>query len=241
VRELALGLAAAAGLHAVFLGGPPSGRRAPSNFSADTAVETVGFLSLGMRRLAADLGLIRMLVYYGTPEDESGHEGHGHPPGGHDAYDPAHPELSWGGGHYPELLARARAIRALDPRYDYPVFYAAGALAFNLNRPSQALDLLEEALRDDPGSAQLKAYVGAIGFLKQGDGRRVVEMLEPTLADPDCPTMIKMMLALMYRQQRRPADAVRLYREVLATSRDEGYKAQARHALSTLGAAPRPH
>lgn len=235
MRELALGLAVAAGLNAAL---PPSAARRPlPPVTEETAVETAGLLSLGMRRMAADLGLIRMLVYYGSPEkEEAGHEGHGHPPGTHGTFDPARPELSWGGGRYPEMLPRARRLNALDPLYSYPVLYAAGALAFNLNRPQEALDLLSEALRKDPDSLQYRAYVGAIGFHRSGDTARVLSLLEPTLADPDCPTMIKMMVALMYRQKGRRADAVRVYRDVLATSRDAGYRAQARRALRSLGA-----
>ncbi|MBI4051481.1 MAG: hypothetical protein HY400_03135, partial [Elusimicrobia bacterium] len=38
------------------------------------AVQDMIFLSLGMRRLASDIGFIRLMEYYGTPEESS--EGH---------------------------------------------------------------------------------------------------------------------------------------------------------------------
>ena len=70
---------------------------------AESAVETAALLSLGMRRAAADLGLIRLLVYYGTPEDS------GHPHDEH-GFDPEHPEHGYGGGVYPELASRAHEV-----------------------------------------------------------------------------------------------------------------------------------
>ena len=65
---------------------------------ADSAVETASLFGLGMRRLAADLGLIRLLQYYGSPEPEALHR---------EDFDPEHPELSFGGGSYPELGSMA--------------------------------------------------------------------------------------------------------------------------------------
>jgi tetratricopeptide (TPR) repeat protein len=186
-----------------------------------------------MRRMAADLGLIRMLVYYGTPEAEQARREEQAESAG------KHGEELFGQGHYREILPRARRIRSLDPRYSYPVLYASGALAFNLGRPQEALDLLGEALKDDPGNEEYKAYVGGIGFAQSGDLPRVIAMLEPTLSRSDCPTMIKAMVALMYRKVGRRDDAARVYRDILATSRDEGYRGQAAHALAELDASRR--
>jgi tetratricopeptide (TPR) repeat protein len=187
-----------------------------------------------MRRLAADLGLIRLLVYYGSPESEGDkHEEHGH---AGETFDPKHPENFWGGGKYPGLGPRARRILDIDPSLSYATLYAAGALAFNLNRPQEALDVLSYGLRRDPSNLQYHAYVAAIGFHRHGDTGSVMRILEPLLKSPDCPTMIKSMMAFLYRRTGRREKAIRLYREILETSRDPGYRRTAEKRLKALGA-----
>lgn len=222
MRELALGLLLAGAVNAAFIPAarPPS-RGVPMRLSPETAVETAGLMSLGMRRMAADLELVRLLVYYGTPEEGASEH-----------------ESENGLGRYPELLPRARRILDLDPKFSYAVLYGAGALAFNLSRPNEALDLLEDALKREPDNAQYRAYIGAVGFQKSGDTSRVLAVLEPTLSRPDCPTMIKSMVAFMYKRLGRRAEAIRVYRDILGTTRDAGYRATAEHALVELGARP---
>lgn len=192
--------------------------------SADGAVQSAGLLSMGMRRLAADVELVRLLVYYGTREEEQGHEGHDHGWG----------EAGYGGGAYPELGPRARRILALDPGFAYAVQYAAGALAFNLGRPDEALDLLALAVERDPKNLVLRSYAAAIGMSKTGDAKRALTLLEPALADPDCPTMIKSMAAFMHRRLGHKREAARLYLDILETSRDWGYRSTAERHLREL-------
>lgn len=225
MRALAAGLVLTAVLNLAARPLQPPPRPAEVRPTPDQAVEAAGFLSLGMRRLAADVALTRMLIYYGTPEkDEHGHEHGGRGEG-------------YGGGHYDELGPRARAIMALDPSFSYATLYAAAALAFNLKRPDEALDLVAQGLKSDPGNVQYKAYAAAIGIYQQKDGlARTLELLEPTLAEPDCPTMLKSMVAFLYKRSGRREKAVALYREIAATSRDAGYRSLARNALSELNA-----
>lgn len=202
---------------------PPS-LRAGHALNPDTAVESAGLYSLGLRRAAADLGLVRMLIYYGTsenpdgtPEVETGHEGHHHSHGMHR-----------------ELLPRALAIIDADPSFTYSVLYAAGALAFNLNRPDEALRLLSYALSRDPRNAALRSFAAAIGFHKKGDINGVIALLEPLLEDQDCPTMTKHLLAYLYRKAGRVDRARSLYADILEHSRDEGYRTMAAAALREL-------
>lgn len=233
MKELALGLALAAAVNAAFIpSARPPARGVPMRLDPETAVESAGLMSLGMRRMAADLELIRLLVYYGTPDPEIAEKQRQLEARGE------HGEKLFGAGAYPELLPRARRILELDPKFSYAVLYAAGALAFNLGRPNEALDLLEEALKREPANAQYRAYIGAVGFQKSGDTNRVLAVLEPTLSRPDCPTMIKSMVAFMYKRLGRRGEAIRVYRDILETTRDEGYRATAEHALVELGAEP---
>lgn len=240
MRWLAVGVALSAALN----GGlrwlaPRAGVGRELKLEAETAVSTAALLSFGMRRLAADLGLMRLVVYYGSPESEpaAGHEpGDGHDHGG--GFDPVHPERFWGGGDYPEIGPRARRILDVDPTLDYAALFASGALAFNLNRPDEALDVLRFALARDPDNLQYRAYAGAIGFHRKGDAAQVIALLEPTLSDPSTPTMIKSMLAFLYRRSGHKRKAVQLYLHILETSRDEGYRGQARRALEELSHKP---
>lgn len=196
------------------------------------AVEGVGLMSLGMRRLAADLAFIRLLMYYGSPEQHQGleHEEHG-PDDGH-----AHAPVEAGREReHLGILPRTLRILDLDPYFSYATIYSAGALAFNLRRPDEALAVLRHAIARDPRNWKYHAYVAAVGFSQKGDVDAAREQLEPIARDPECPTMLKHMLAFMNARLGRREDAIRLYREVLR-SRDKDYHHLARQALERLGA-----
>jgi tetratricopeptide (TPR) repeat protein len=199
--------------------------------SSESALETSGLVSLGMRRLAADLGLVRMLIYYGGPEggpeDEEAQL--------HARYDPDHPELAWGGGRYSGLGTRALRILDADPSFSYAALFAAGALAFNLNRPDDSLRVLDYALSRDPHNLQFQAYVAAVGFHRHGDAQGVINRLEPVLGAADCPVMIKHMVAYLYVKAGQRQKAMALYRQIRDTSKDAGYRRMAEAALERLG------
>lgn len=232
-RWLGLGtaLALAMGLNALQSRFQTSIARDPHGviLSPDSAVETAAFFSLGMRRLAADLGLIRLIIYYGTPDEREAaaepedHAGHDH---GHEA--PASEQ-----GKYQVMSYMAMRVLDLDPSLSYAALFAAGALAFNLNRPSEALEVLEYALKRDPKNVRYQSYIGAVGFHRSGDPDGVIRLLEPALADPDCPTMIKSMMAFLYRRSGHKEKAIRLYRNILE-SRDRSYDHIARQMLQEL-------
>lgn len=234
MRALALGLAASAALNlaARRLSPPPAADPVGVRLRADSAVEDGTFFGLGMRRLAADLGLTRLLVYYGTPEEAGVLE---EEPGSHPWVGIDHPELSWGGGHYPEMAARAERILDIDPSFSYVAIYAGGVLAYNLNRPQEALEVLDYALKRDPANDELSQYIAALGFSRRGDKARVIAILQPMLAKPDCPTMIKNMMGTLYKDIGRRAEAVTLFRDISAHSRDDGYRRLARHMLAEMG------
>ncbi len=185
------------------------------------AGEEALFLSLGMRRLLADLWMARLLLYYGAAEAAQ------------PSADAERAEHS-GSGAYPEIAARAAGILALDPSYTYAALYAAGALGFNLGRPEEGIRLLTRALAGDPGNWRYRAYIGALGFVKNGDTRAAVALLEPTLGMPDCPMMIKSMTAYLLLKLGDDGKAGRLYRIILATAKDPGYQDIARKRLEQI-------
>ncbi|MBI5202230.1 MAG: hypothetical protein HY925_11630, partial [Elusimicrobia bacterium] len=179
---------------------------------------------LGMRRLAADVDFIRLLMYYGA--EEAGHEHATHENEYHSA-----------GGEYPELAPRAIRILDLDPWFEYAAQYAAAALAFNLEKPDEALAVLRHASARDPKNWQYRAYVAAIGFRRAGDMARVRDELLPVTRDPECPVMLKHIVAYIEKKLGHREEAIRLYRDIMQ-SRDKGYRGLAEKALQELGAAP---
>ncbi|MBI4678242.1 MAG: hypothetical protein HY748_11725 [Elusimicrobia bacterium] len=215
------------------------------------ALETAFLFGMGMRRLASDLGLIRMLLYYGGAEEEMpgeapvepagsqahGHgHGHEHRHGRSSHYDPGHPERPFGGGRYPRLGPMAMRILDLDPSYSYPALFAAGALAFNLNRPQEALWVLDYAMKRDPGNLRYHQYVAAVGAHRKGTPKGVIGILETVVLDPECPTMIKNMLGFLYFKNGQKAKAIRVYRQILEESRDPSYRGLAERMLRRLDA-----
>ena len=196
----------------------------PVSLAGDGVVANASFWSLGMRRLAADLAFIRLLVYYGTHEDEE-EGGHQHGYEGPDRREEG----------YPEIADRVRRIAAMDPYWNYPVMYGVGALAFNLQRPDEALALLEDALKLQPGDLQYIALVGAVGFHRGGDLSTAVDRMMPAIDHPGAPTMLRNMAAYMNERLGRRETAVRLYREILL-SRDTYYYEAAERGLRRLGA-----
>ncbi|MBI4386128.1 MAG: hypothetical protein HY551_01980 [Elusimicrobia bacterium] len=202
----------------------------PSQLRPSTAeaTQSTGLMALGMRRLAADLAFIQLLMYYGTPEADEG--------AGRAESKAEHQHEEYGGGHYSELGPRAQRIMKLDPTFAYVPLYAAGALAFNLGRAQEALDILSTAARADPREWKFRAYMAAIGAQKRGDAPAVLRELGQALDDPDCPTLIKHIAAFLNRSLGRREEAIRLYREILS-SRDPSYYETARRALRELGAA----
>ena len=188
--------------------------------SHESAAEIAGFLSLGMRRLAADIEFMRLLIYFGSSEDRGEAEEHVHESG------PA---------SYPELAPRVLRILEIDPYFRYAAEYGAGALAFNVHRPAEAVDVLTHALARDPKNWRYRAYLAAIAFDKQGKPELVRAQLSTVADAPEAPTMLKHLLAFLDLRLGRRAEAVRLYREILR-SRDKGYAELARRALRRLGA-----
>ena len=212
-------LLAAAGLQSRLFSGLPS--LASVRLTPDSALQDLGFLALGMRRQAADVHFIRLLEYYGTPEDSVEAE-----------------TLEQGGGHYPELYARGLRLLELDPYFRYGVSYAAGALAYNLGRPNEAVGLLKRALESDPQGWQYHLYLAAIAYKKEQEFGKLVEVLEPALRDPDCPTLLKSIVAGIYAKMGQKDKALTLYADIVEHSKDPDFRRVARERIEKLTKRP---
>lgn len=176
-------------------------------------------LLFGMRRLTADLACISILQYYGAHEAQGGEE---------ESHD-------FAGGRYPALKKMVlRAIR-LDPSLHYATLYGAGALAFNLDRPDEALEILEEGIRENPTYWRYRLYVGAIVYKRKGQFDHMTALLEDAILYPDCPTMIKSILGNIYNARKDYAKALRVWIDILESENsDAWYRAQAERHVEDL-------
>ncbi len=168
-------------------------------------VEILTLVNLGFRRLAADIEMIRLLIYYGSSEAMAD-----------ELNPPKNVPL------YPGMFFRAEEILSLDPYFNYVRLYAAGALAFSLGRPNEALKLMQEGLILEPNNEQYKAILAAIAFSKKGDSQRVVNALSPYLESPDTPSMLINVSAFIYFRLGEMDKAASLYQR-LSDSKNPDY------------------
>jgi len=207
---------------------PPYEIRVP----AEGAAGDMFSLALGARRLFADLWFVRLMQYYGTPEDIGAEEGE-------EAECPEHPGHHHhhgmnGEGNYPEFLPRARHILELDPHFATAGLYGAGALAFNLDRTAEAQELLNFGIRQSPREWKYPLLLAAIGYSKATEPMKVAEAIRPVLSDPDCPVMLKQLAAFLNKRAGNLAAAAAIYADIAATSKDTAYVANARRELAKL-------
>ena len=200
---------------------PPSALREVRH----SAIEDMLALSLGARRLFADLWFIRLMQYYGTPELEEGET------------DPsaAYERGENGAGKYPEFMALSRHIAALDPYFKNAVLYSAGSLAFNMNRPDEATGLLNYALANTPRDWKFLIMLTAIGYSKSAEPAKVAQIIAPLVRERDCPVMLKQLAAFLNKKAGNYAEAAAIYADILQTSRDPFYTLNSEKELRKLG------
>ncbi len=214
--------------HAYALPWPPL-----STFSAGPeALQDMSLVVGGFRRLAADMAWVQMLQYMGTSwartqADEHGHEGHHH-----DLYDITEKQE----GAYGRLKELALRIGWLDPYFKEAYLYAAGILAWSpmVDRPEEAVYVLQEGQRASPDYWPFKTYMAAILYKKQARASEMTHLLEDSIRQPGCPTMVKSILANYYKSQKRYADALRVWQRVLENPSDAVYHDTARRQMDQL-------
>ena len=199
---------------------PPSEMRVP----AGGAVGDMPALATGSRRLFADVWFIRLMQYYGT-EEFAGDAG---PAAGHDEHE------NFGKGDYPLFLPLARHILEIDPSFTAAGLYGAASLAFNMDWPLDAEELLHYALKYSPREWKYLNVLAAIGYSKDGNPEKVAESIGPLLKDPDCPVMLKQQAAFLSKKAGNYAAAAAIYADIAATSHDEAYVKNARRELQKL-------
>jgi len=236
----------------------PSSLRAPLPEYA--VVDLAGTLS-GFRRLTADIAWVQLLQYYGSPEKpadkdneyelsvdmakmyfahslikdkEALHEDIEH------RY-----QVNYEGGVYRQLLQHCSRIINLDPFFSYVYLYGAGSLAWNLNRPDEAIQLLQNGIS---GMERYKAditkdvqqpfwqyhlYISAIIYRKMGETAKMTSMLEMAVTQPECPSMVKAVLANIYQKENKAVPALKLWIEIY-DSHDPTYHERSKQKIAEL-------
>ena len=173
-------------------------------------------IAMGFRKLTADLAWIQTLIYYGTHEE------------GVEAEDAEN-----GGGHYPLLVAYCQRVAQLDPNFKYVFYYGAAALGWNLNRPDEAEILLKEGIQVHPKEWRFQQFLASLAFQKNHNINNLTSFLEAFLYDPDCPNLLRSILANIYKKQKRYRDAIRVWMMVCGTG-DPNYLDRANNQIKEM-------
>ena len=216
----------------------------------------------GARRLAADIAWVELLQYYGSPEKPLDRETEyklsidmtkylfGIPVKEEESGGAAHaqkehyePDIS--GGTYSELYSYCLRVTNLDPFFSYAYLYGAGALAWNLNRPDEAAKLLEAGISSMEKFSpeitkdihqpfwQYHLYLSAIIYSNSGQFTEMTALLETAVKQPECPNMVKAILANIYQKNGQPQKALKLWLEIY-DSKDPTYTDKALSKISEL-------
>jgi tetratricopeptide (TPR) repeat protein len=175
----------------------------------ETGLQDVGGIALGLRRLAADIAWIQTLQYYGTPEAGQSES-----------------EFENGMGKYPRFLAHCERVIGIDPYFTYVYYYGGGVLGWNLERYSEAEHLIKEGIARNPAEWRLPQYLAGLAYQKNHDITQLTTFLESLVQDPNCPLMMKALLANVYKKQRLYDKALELW-SAIYDARDPAYMQRA--------------
>ena len=148
-------------------------------------------------------------------------------------------ERSFGRG-YAEVAPHAekdtlRVVR-IDPYFHRAYLFGAGILAWfkSVDRPEEALLILQEGIRNDPHYWVFRSYAGAIVYQKKEDFGKVASLLEGAVSQPDCPGLVKAILANTYKSMGQYRKSLEVWEVVLGDPDNSDYHARARSQIREL-------
>jgi hypothetical protein len=211
----ALGAALALGVQPAMIRGarafPPLSELPSTPYSLQDAA----LVSAGLRAAAADLAWVQMLQYSagGVAELED-------PPGEAFKY----------------IKPMAERVVRLDPAFRRAYLYGAGVLGWfkNVSRPDDAVALLQEGMRRDPGEPLYSEYIAALAFQKRGDTAKMIPILESAAADPRSPIVMKDILANIYKTNGEYGKSLALWEEILDNEDDSREWPRARAQVADI-------
>lgn len=174
----------------------------------------------GLRSVAADLAWVQLLQYMAGNLPEFADRP---------------------GRRHDRVLALSRRVLRLDPSFHRAGLYGASVLGWfeEVDRPEEAVELLDEAIRLAPEEPLFKLYLAAMAFKRRGDDARMVELLERSFDDPRTPSTMKTILANLYQRRGEDAKALATWERVSANPLDAAEHARARLKIAELRAKAR--
>jgi tetratricopeptide (TPR) repeat protein len=175
--------------------------------------QDVAFASAGLRAAGADLAWVQMLQYAADGLDVFP---------GDSGYD-----------HIKELSQR---VTRLDPSFHRAYLYAAGILGWfhGVDRPNEALDILLEARRLDPGQKLYGLYIAGLAYKKKGDSERMVALLDSAYDDPQTSSIMRTILANIHQERGEYDKALAIWEDILEHDRDKTEHGRARVQIPKL-------
>jgi hypothetical protein len=192
----ALGAALALGVQPVMIEGA---RKFPSLSTFPTTpytLEDVALTSVGMRAAAADLAWIQLLQYSAGGMIEM---------------------TDAPGKSFEYIKPMTLRVVRLDPSFHRAYLYGASVLGWfhTVERYDDAVEILHEGMRNDPGQPLYSEYIAALAFQKKGDTAKMMEILVAAAADPRSPIEMKAILANLYKKRGDYARSLALWEEML--------------------------
>ncbi|OGS21719.1 MAG: hypothetical protein A2252_11560 [Elusimicrobia bacterium RIFOXYA2_FULL_39_19] len=172
----------------------------------------------GVRKMAADIAWIQLLQYYGGKEESE--EKHAQECKEHD-HEHCADGVNYGKGRYKVLQKHTQRIVRLDPFFTYAYIYGGACLAWNLDRPDEGIAVFNEGIKNVPNQWQLYLYKMAIIYKKLDKYNQMVGELEKALKQPDCPVMVKAILANIYRKNENYIRALQIWVEIYDANESE--------------------
>jgi len=173
-------------------------------------------MAMGFRKLTADLAWIQTLIYYGTEEEGTDPE-----------------EAENGGGRYPLFLAYCQRVAQIDPNFKYVFYYGGAALGWNLNRLDEAEAFLKEGIKAHPKEWRFQQFLAGLAYQKNHNINSLIDFLKVFIEEPDCPNILRSILANIYKKQQRYLDALRVWIIVYDT-KDPNYRERAASQIIEL-------
>lgn len=158
------------------------------------SLQDAALASAGLRATAADLAWIQLLQYMAGSL-------------------PDMPDTR----PYEHVKTLSLRVARLDPSFHRAYLFAAGILAWfpEVDRPDEAIEVLQEGMRRDPGEPLYQVYIAALAYKRRGDADRMIALLAPTLNDPKSPIEMKAIVANLYKARGQYDLALALWNGIL--------------------------
>lgn len=201
-----------------------TGRRYSSPFpplsislsSEVTPLSDFAGISLGFRKLTADIAWVQMLIYYGTDEAATPWK-----------------EVENGGGRYPLFLAYCQRVARIDPYFKHIFYYGGAVLGWNLNRLDEAETLLKEGIQANPKEWRFQQFLAGLAFQKNHNVNKLSEFLQGFVDQDDCPNLLRSILANIYKKQKQYKKAIEVW-TIVYNTQDPIYLKRAESQINEL-------